>query len=175
MASSQNGWPALPAGSSKLHQWKIPAKNGLIKVTLRNGSAGLLLAHYAMWYSESIEDVTGKVLDDWGWAYRAIRGESTGLSNHASGTALDLNALQHPLGVKGTLTPGERDKIAKKLRQYRGALRSGAFYSGRVDEMHVEIDKPMAYVEQVARDLLRTPRGKKIINANRGQNKVIWS
>lgn len=174
MASSQNGWPALPAGSALLHQWKIPANNGLIKVTLRSGSAGFLLAHYTLWYSEVIEDVTSKVLDDWGWAYRVIRDDEA-LSNHASGTAVDLNALLHPLGVKGTLTPDELTKIRQKLRQYQGCLRAGAFYNGRVDEMHTEIDKPLAFVESVARELLTTPRGKKLLNANRGQNKVIWS
>jgi hypothetical protein len=176
MASSQNGWLALEDyGHSLLHQWRIPARNGLITVTLRNGSAGFLLSHFSMWFSEAIEDVTGKILDDWGYAPRPIRGSTTTLSNHASGTAVDLNALQHPLGVKGTLTPEERAKIAKKLRQYDGCIRAGVFYDGRVDEMHFEIDQPIAAVEKVARRLAKTPRGDRILKQNRGQRRVINS
>lgn len=175
MSTSQNGWPVLEAGSPKLHRWAIPCVNGTLYLTLRNGSAGFLLVHFLLWFSEVIEDLTGAhPADDWGWAVRAIRGSST-VSNHASGTAADGNATEHPLGVRGTLTSKEKESILARLRLYKGCLRHGAFYAGRVDEMHVEIDQDLATCEEVARQLMDTPRGKRILAANPGQRQLILS
>lgn len=176
VATSQNGFEVLLPSSPKLHTWTIPARNGEVRLTLRNGSAGFLLCHFLLWYSETIEDLTGShPQDDWGYAYRAIRGQSSGFSNHASGTAADANATEHPLGVKGTLTPRERERIAARLRAYEGCLRHGAFYSGRVDEMHVEINASLADCERVARKLDDSKRGTRILDANPGQKAVILS
>ena len=174
MAQSQNGWPAI--GSAKyppLHKWRIPTRNGIREVPLRRGSAGFLLCHFAMWWDDSIERVVGGVYDDWGWAYRDIRGYET-VSNHASGTALDINATQHPLGTH-TLTAAERAKIKRRMTFFSGTLRHGAFYNGRVDEMHVEINAPLAQVERKARKLLDSDRGKRLLKANPGQRAVILS
>lgn len=176
MSNSQNGWPALAYGSSTLHTWVIPAKNGAVRLTLRNGSAGFLLVHFLLWFSEVIEDLTGShPADDWGFAPRPIRGSTTTLSNHASGTAADANATEHPLGVRGTLSVLEKAKIWARLKLYRGTLRHGAFYSGRVDEMHVEINAPLSVCEKVAQRLIDTPRGRRILEANPGQRAVILS
>lgn len=174
MAVSQNGWGAITSASSgMLHDWRIPTKQGIRQVPLRQGSAGFLLCHYALWYSESIEPIAGGIYDDWGWAYRAVRGYSV-LSNHASGTALDLNATQHPLGTY-TLTAAEKSKIKRRMTFYRGALRHGAFYNGRPDEMHVEINEPLGQVEFQARRLMASERGKQLLKANPGQRNIILS
>ena len=74
-----------------------------------------------------------------------------------------------------TLTKVQKAKIWIRLKLYSGVLRSGAFYSGRVDEMHTEINKPLAAAEKVARRLMKTPRGKRILKANPGQERVILS
>lgn len=174
MATSQNGWPVLSSGSAKLHTWVIPANNGAIRVTLRNGSAGFLLAHFLLWWAETIEPLAGRIVDDWGYALRPVRGQTTGYSNHASGTAADANAVQHPLGTH-TLTTVERGKIWLRLKIYSGVLRSGAFYSGRVDEMHTELNADLWSAERVARRLLGSPRGKRVLAANPGQRAVIES
>lgn len=174
MTTSQNGWPVLQYGSRKLHKWVIPARTGTIEITLRNGSAGFLLAHFLLWWAEAIEPLAGKTMDDWGFAPRAIRG-STVISNHSSATAADANAQAHPLGVRGTLSAGEKARIFARLRLYRGCLRHGAFYNGRVDEMHVEINKPLTACETRARVLMRTPRGKRLLKANPDQRAVILS
>lgn len=180
MATSQNGWPALEANSSKLYTWVIPAKNGTFKLRMRNGSAGFLLAHFALWYSEVIEDVTqGKILDDWGYAYRQIRGQSTGLSNHSSGTAIDLNATKHPLakvrsGIFARKTV--QDAMHKRLSSvYKGAIRWGGDYHNRKDEMHDEIVQNIVYCEKLAKKLMTTSRGRRILAANPSQRKVILS
>jgi len=184
MATSQNGWPALSGGSSLLHRWDVPAHTGSREFTLRNGSAGFLLCHFLLWYAERIEPLAGGVFDDWGYAFREVRGSATDLSNHASGTAADANATRHPLGVVGTflfrvkfktkrITAAARIRI--RLRLYRGAIRWGGDYNGRKDEMHFEINAGLSKCERVAKRLMDTPRGKRLLDANPGQRKVILS
>ncbi|MEW1951889.1 peptidoglycan-binding protein [Terrabacter sp. NPDC080008] len=75
----------------------------------------------------------------WGHSYRAISG-STSLSNHSSGTAIDLNAPRHPLGKAGTFTATQRSHIRSILDACDGVVRWGGDYSGRKDEMHFEIN-----------------------------------
>jgi hypothetical protein len=174
MATSQNGWPALPSGSPALHKWVVPGADR--HFVLRNGSAGFLLCHYVMWHHRNIDrlDMKGDPWDEWGYAYREIRGSETDLSNHASGTAVDLNATRYPLGTTH-MSEADKRKIRKRLRLYNGCIRSGAFYEGRKDEMHFEIDRPLEACERVARRLLNTPRGVRLLKANPGQLRVIRS
>lgn len=172
---SQNGWPVLHGTSALLHVWVIPSRSGTFRLRLRSGSAGFLLAHFALWYADSIEKVAGKVLDDWGWAARPfVRGSDTQITNHASGTAEDLNATQHPLG-KVTLKPWARVKIRARLLIYSGCIRGGLDYAHRKDEMHYEINKPLSSCEQTARRLLGTDRGRRLLQANPTQRAVILS
>lgn len=174
ITKSQNGWPILARDSRLLHTWNIPASTGSFRLTMRNGSAGFLLALFALYYAEAVERVAGKVLDDWGYADRDIRGSSTVISNHASGTACDLNATRHPLG-RLTLKVWQKVRVRIRLRLFRGCLRGGLDYAHRKDEMHYEINKPLASVERTARLLAKTPRGRKLLKANPGQYSVIWS
>lgn len=175
IATGQNGWPVLQHGSDKLHTWVIPARTGTFKIRLRNGSAGFLLAHFALWFAETIEPVAGRILDDWGHAVRPVRGQMTGYSNHAPGTAEDLNATEHPLGKVATFTAKQYRAIRSRLRWMRGVIRWGADYNGRKDEMHFEIVQSIAACEKEARRLMRTPRGRRLLEANPGQKAVILS
>lgn len=174
MANSQNGWPVLEADSDKLYVWKIPVKTGTIKLRLRNGSAGFCLAHYAMYHSEVVENVVGKVLDDWGYAKRNVVGDDMP-SNHGSGTAIDLNATAHVLGSEGTYTAAQQRKIRERLRSMHGVIRWGGDYKHRKDEMHFEIVQSLEAVEAEAKKWMNTTRGKRVLAANPTQRKVILS
>ena len=171
-ATSQNGWPALASDSNLLHSWVLPDGT---RLRLRNGSGGFLLIHLALWFDRRIENLEEPVLDDWGYAYRPIRGYESGLSNHSSGTAEDLNATDHPLGAEHTFKPAEVEAIRRRLRIYDGCIRWGGDYSGRKDAMHFELNRPLADCERVARKLLNTMRGEQILKLNRGQKAVILS
>lgn len=175
MPISQNGWPGLAGSSRKLYQWRIPTKDGIVKLNLRQGSAGFVLCHLALRFNDETQKLLGGVLDDWGHAYRPVRGYNSKLSNHASGTAIDLNATKHPLGREGTFTNKQEASIARILKQYSGTVKWGGDYRGRKDEMHFEINKSMPHVERVARRLMETKRGKIILDANPTQKAVILS
>lgn len=121
---------------------------GGVKFPVRRGPCGELLMWAAnRWHNEVEPLVPGTC---WGYAERQIRG-GTELSNHASGTAIDLNAPQHPLGTNpsATLTPAQVTAINRIVADAKGALRWGGAYVGRKDSMHWEIDAPEAEVAAV--------------------------
>jgi len=179
MVNSANGYPVLDSGTTgplpRLRKWEIPqVKRHLLA---RDGSGGFLLIHLALWFSEEVEDLDNeKTWDDWGWAARPIRGSST-ISNHASGTAIDLNATKHPMGVptRNTFSRAEIIRIHNRLKMYTGCIRWGGDYSGRPDAMHWELDRPLRQVEKKARELCKTPRGRRILADNPGAKRVIDS
>jgi hypothetical protein len=178
----QNGWPLLGSRSTKLHTWDIPAKNGDLRLTYHNGSLGMILSHCALRLSETVEDMTQfdshhkLIVDDWGYAVRPVRGQTSGYSNHG-GYAFDDNATRHPLGRAHTFSPAQVVQIHKILAMYEGIIRWGGDYHSRKDEMHFEINDgvTMAHAEHVAKKIMKTARGKRILDANPGQLVVIMS
>lgn len=177
MAVSQNGSRVLQAGSPGLRKYDIPGCDR--HLVLVDGSRGFLLIHNATYIDRFVErlDRTGTVWDEWGHAVRMVRGQSSGYSNHASGTACDLNATRHPLGVptRATWTDHQINQIHRRLNMYDGCIRWGGDYQNRPDAMHWEINKSLGECEKVARRLMRTKIGKEVLEANPGLRKVILS
>ena len=151
MAMSQNGWVANDR--SLIESQLIPGTE--VRVTVRKGAAGAVLLYVASQVDARVEDIDNARghLDDWGYAERPIRGNPNELSNHASGTALDLNATRHALGHVGTFTPGQVQVIHAILREVGGVVRWGGDYHGRKDEMHFEIVGTPSQVEAAAQRL----------------------
>jgi len=131
---SQNGYTANDISLTRVYE--IPGTDR--RVRLRKGPAGELLVEFAAWFHVRIEPIDRGQLDDWGYAERPIRG-GTSLSNHASGSAIDLNALRHPLGASGTFQAWQVQRIRRWLRTRHYCVRWGGDYSRRKDEMHWEI------------------------------------
>lgn len=155
-ATSQNGWTVIPSGTDSLLV-KIPKIIGRV----RKGDVATIFTDLVTYFDEHIEDVD-KGEDEWGYAFRSIRGQSSGYSNHASGTAIDLNATQHPLGVRGTFTREQTKKIRAMLEdRYLNKIRWGGDYRGRKDEMHFEINGSAADLRKVVAHLKRL-NGKKV-------------
>jgi hypothetical protein len=96
-----------------------------------------LLVGFAAEFHELIEPIDEGTLDDWGYAYRDVRGSTSTLSNHSSGTAIDLNATQHPLGKVGTFPAAKVPMIRALAKKY--GLLWGGDYRNRKDEMHFEV------------------------------------
>lgn len=168
MPVSQNGWPA-----NDITRTSVADIPGTIRsVRLEKGNAGYLLRHFAAWFDKNIEDIEGGVYDDWGYAERPIRG-GTELSNHASGTAIDLNATKHPLGAVGTFSMEQAVKIRSQLTVYGGAIRWGGDYTGRKDEMHFEINRDAAFVARIA-DRLRNEYIDPVVEINHGSDDMIY-
>lgn len=139
MPQSQNGWPA---NNPSLEASQL-VPGTLVKISVRKDAAGQLLLEVASAFDRLVQDIDNARggLDDWGFAVRPIRGGST-LSNHASGTAIDLNATQHPLGIAASknFTPAQIGQIRRIVALTGAVVRWGGDYTGRPDPMHFEIN-----------------------------------
>ena len=173
---SQNQWPVIDQASGT-RLWIIPVTAGPRRAyRLHPGHAGFVLCHVILWFHESIEKINEGIWDEWGWSVRSVSGSTTTVSNHASGTAADVNATKHPLGVAHTFTKaGQYAKIRARLFFYAGVIRAGTQYHNRKDEMHWEINvtPESGRVRKLAARLAGTPRGKRIIAANPGYRPAV--
>ena len=135
MLLSHNGWKASKVRSEiGIESFPIPGTN--VKLACAKTVAPLLVG-FAAEFHELIEPIDEGTLDDWGYCFRQVRGSTDNLSNHSSGTAIDLNATQHPLGKVGTF-PNEKVPMIRALAKKYGLIWGGD-YRNRKDEMHFEI------------------------------------
>lgn len=139
---SSNGWQAS-SDQNAIGIKSYPVKGTQIKLRCAEKVAPLLIG-FAEEFNELIESIDGSTLDDWGYCFRNVRGSRDKLSNHASGTAIDLNSTRHPLGKVGTF-PSEKVPMIRALAKKYG-LRWGGDFNSRPDEMHFEINLSEAKV-----------------------------
>jgi hypothetical protein len=133
-AVSQNGWPLITTKDLAARTAALPAVTGRVRL----GDVYTVLAYVADQFDKRVEPIRRKA--SWGWAYRAIRG-ATKWSNHASATAIDLNADRHPLGKHGTFNDAQVLAIHHILAEVDHVVRwGGDYWPARPDEMHFEIN-----------------------------------
>jgi hypothetical protein len=133
--TSYNGWPASK-DQAEINVKPYPVKGTNLKIRCAAG-AGELLAAFAAEFHALIEPIDEGKFDDWAYAFRMVRGTTDKLSCHSSGTAIDLNATQHPLGKAGTFDAAKVPMIQALAKKY--GLTWGGDYRGRKDEMHFEV------------------------------------
>jgi hypothetical protein len=153
-ARSQNAWSANDR--SCIASYQLPGG----KIALRKGDVSVVLLWVANRFHETVEPLRWP--GNWGYAERAIRGSSTTLSNHASGTAIDLNAPAHPLGKRGTFPALDVRAVRAILDFCEGTVRWGGDYTGRADEMHFEINAGAAAVRRIA-DKIRNIQNRPVV------------
>ena len=85
MTTSLNGWPVPP---KQLKTFKVPGANR--RLTL-DKDAGRILVALAADYHKTVRKIDIGRVDDGGYANRDANGAPGKKSNHASGTAIDLN------------------------------------------------------------------------------------
>lgn len=136
MLKSYNGYPASK-DPDEIRITSYPV-NGTSRKLKCAESVGPLLAAFAAEFHTLIEPIDEGTFDDWGYAFRMVRGSTDRLSCHSSGTAIDLNATKHPLGKVGTF-PAEKVPMIRALAKKYG-LKWGGDYKGRADEMHFEVE-----------------------------------
>ena len=104
---------------------------------MRAGAVATIFTHLIRRYHNEVEPIDRGQLDDWGYAYRAVRGSTT-LSNHASGTGVDLNATKHPFRTSASqnMTPGQIAACRKLVADFAPVIR---WIEGS-DPMHWEIN-----------------------------------
>lgn len=146
-ARSQNSWTANDRGV--IASYQLPGG----RVALRAGDVSVVLLWVANRFHETVEPLRWPGV--WGYAERAIRGSTTTLSNHASGTAVDLNAPAHPLAQRGTFSRVQVAAIRNIVDYCEGVIRWGGDYTSRADEQHFEINAGAAAVARIAEKIRR--------------------
>jgi len=140
--NSSNGWPASKDKEEiRIKSYLIPGTS--IKLQCAEAVAPLIIG-FATEFHQLIEPINEGSLDDWGYCFRMIRGSTENLSNHSSGTAIDLNATDHALGKVGTF-PAEKVPMIRALAK-KYSLTWGGDYKNRKDEMHFEVAIPPSKV-----------------------------
>lgn len=146
MATSQNGWSVIFSNGPSLAT--CPPIIGKV----RAGDVQVIFAYLCEQFDKTVEDLQ-EGRDEWGWNVRPVRGQVSGYSNHSSGTAIDLNAMQHPRGKRGTFSAGQVAAIRRILAYLERTVRWGGDYPAILslpDEMHFEINASAADVHRVA-------------------------
>ena len=134
--SSYNGYPASKDPDEiKIKSYPVRGTDRKLRCA---ESVGPLLAAFAADFHELIEPIDEGTFDDWGYAFRMVRGSTDRLSCHSSGTAIDLNATKHPLGKAGTF-PAEKIPMLRALAKKYG-LKWGGDFKSRPDDMHFEVE-----------------------------------
>lgn len=186
----ERDFPVLQPGDPRLHTWTVPfTGRDPVRLVCHRGSAGFALIHAAMFWDEEIErlDLPGP-RDDWGAAFRPIRG-GTEPSKHSRAVAIDCNATRHPRGVPigKTFTRAQVELLNGYLRapMRQGLLTWGGWWPSHPgsttppDGMHLELadTTSMRRVESYARRMAESKarRVRAILEANPGQRKVIFT
>lgn len=141
MATTRLGWDVLSSNSDQLVS--LPWITGKV----RKGDAYTILNELGRRFNSDVEKI--KKDESWGYAARNVRGASV-ISEHAAGTAVDFNAPDHWLGLKGTFEPKEVLAIRRILKDLGGSVRWGGDYYGRKDEMHFELQGGTKKLKEVA-------------------------
>lgn len=156
---SQNGWRVLDREDLT---WFTAAGQ---RFAAANADVATIFAHVINRFHAEVEHIKGPVLDDWSFAVRNVRGSSTQISNHSSATAIDLDALKHPRGVRGTFSAEQARRwraIAYSVTDQSGdrVLRLGMDYTVVPDDMHVEIAAGARSVHQAAEKIRAARRAQ---------------
>lgn len=147
--NSYNGWPASK-DPAEIGVKSFPVLGTAIKLRCAEKVAPLLLG-FATEFNNLIEPIDAGTLDDWCYCFREVRGVPGKISNHSSGTAIDLNSTRHALGKVGTFDPAKVPMIRALAKKY--GLFWGGDYRNRKDEMHFEISVSAAKAVELIKKL----------------------
>jgi hypothetical protein len=158
MPKSQNGWEAIKDQSDKrlkvirLYRSNIPLR--------LHKDAAKLLAYVAVRFDNEVSKLRLNnkpgFQDEGGYSYRRI-GNSNVFSNHASGTAIDLNWQKFPM-FKRNMNKKQEEACRAIVKDCEGLIRWGGDYKTGVDQMHFEIAdkvKPEAIASFVKRKKIK--------------------
>lgn len=127
---SINRWKVLSGyGDPRLRTAVVPGTTR--KITMKRGVLPVFLA-FAADYHRTIAPIDTGTFDDWGFSYRVARASSS-WSDHASGTALDLNATRE--GAQGPSRyewweGAKAEQMRRLLRRYDVLMWGGAVALG---------------------------------------------
>lgn len=154
MATSYNGYEVISNyGDPRLVLLTANGKKFAPEPGILGGPVGVVMNFLADFLDREVEpmDLTQQ-LDDWAFEPKTVTGGS-GWSCHASATAFDYNALNHPQGASNTWTSVQLSKVDAFLANVlEGCVRWGEHYTypTKRDGMHYEVMAPINVMIRIA-------------------------
>jgi hypothetical protein len=149
METSYNGWPASPDPEGLGVDRSFAVAGIAFPGGVLGGDVAVVLEYVATQLHQHVEPLHDGWC--WGYNYRANVNDPESLSCHASATAIDVNAPDHPNGVWDSYNPDQVAFIQSLIAELEGVVTWGG---GWADDMHWEISATPAAVKAVA-DRLR--------------------
>lgn len=149
MLTSYNGWSVVPVSGTRII---TPVKNRSFRVR-DNNNVAVIFTYLIQQYEKRVEPIEFGQLDDWGYANRPDQNNPALISCHASGTAVDLNAVKHPNGNPSTYTTAQIKALHSILAELKGTVQCGQFFHHTIDPMHFEINVAPGHLQGVGRML----------------------
>jgi len=153
---SQNGWVAS-ADKSVIHvkNFQVPGANRHFSCA---ETAAPILINFAAEYHKLVELIDVGTYDDWGYNFAVIPNQKD-YSNHASGTALDINATKHQWKAATSGFTPEKETIIDGLCTKYGIRWGWRYKYGFKDPMHFEIvETPATTVLRIKKMQLPMPK-----------------
>jgi hypothetical protein len=151
MATSYNGWPASssPSAIGIVHFEPVPGHD--FPAGIKGGDVKTVFTYLVQQLHKRVEPIViYPPGDEWGYAYRANVNNPSVLSCHASGTAIDYNATEHPNRVAYTWTREQAREIHQIIdEELNGVIKWLEGY----DEMHFEVRGSASAVAAVAKKI----------------------
>lgn len=145
--TSYNGWPASDDPSSIGVKKFGDAQGFPFPGGIKENDVYTVLGYVATQLHNRVEPcVSGWC---WGYTYKQNVNNPSQLSCHASATAIDWNAPDHPNGSSGTFTQAQRGTIYAILDECQG----GVNWLEGYDEMHFEICVDAGTLSNIAASL----------------------
>lgn len=144
--NSQNGWSTIDG--SNLDKSPIPGTSVVPVPGLRTGDVATVLLHVGKLFNETVAEVYNPGC--WGYAAPIPIPGTNIISNHGSGTAIDLNAPSFPWKLR-RMTPAQRKACRSIVDSLGGVVAWGGDFTTFVDEMHFEIVGNAQEVAEVAK------------------------
>lgn len=140
MAQSYNGWPASPDPAA------IQVDRGFVVCGVqfpggvKSGDVATVLGYVAEQIHRRVEQLVEGWC--WGYEYRQNVNNPATLSCHSSGTAIDVNAPEHPNGGEryGGFSDAQVAEVYTILEEVDNTVTWGADFTKTYDPMHFEID-----------------------------------
>lgn len=159
MAPATDGWgdPGRKHGDPQAVAY---GRRHIVPIEISDGSRFTVRREVAPLFEGFLEEIVargyriaGRILDDWGWYVRPIKGTST-ISRHARGLAIDVNALTNP--QRRPLTTDMPAWVVAAARRW-GLRWGGDYVNAKPDPMHFEFigtrDEAIRLVERFRREL----------------------
>ena len=140
MTTTRNGFTVVKLGSPHLVTITVGGRKFTVKREAATAFKRLLT------FVNAVEPFSEAGYDG-GYAYRAVRGNTQAWSEHAAGTAVDVNASQHPMQYRHQYEGWSALQV-RMLHWYLATTATGrlfkwgAEFTTRHDPMHFEVRSP---------------------------------